>query len=155
MRTRSPDTRPAPTVAFLALLATGGCPTAPPAAPAVPPPQPSAGPAPAPDPEACTALRAERARVIAGPEDERRASDALGACLGSGWPLGRTRAELDAVLGPGEPTGSWFPGLGFTADDRFWSIGTLPEGWVGGVPNLVAAFDAEGRCTRASPIHTQ
>ena len=42
-----------------------------------------------------------------------------------------------------------------TLEDLYFAVGRLPEGWVGGVPNLVVDLGDEGRCVRVLSVHTQ
>jgi hypothetical protein len=42
-----------------------------------------------------------------------------------------------------------------TNDDWFYSFYRLPEGWVGGGPELLLTFDAAGTCTAADWRFTQ
>jgi len=127
---------------------------------ASPPPPPSipvpAAVAPvAPAPPACDAVKAWRSRVIQGNADDAEAVQVLARCLASGELVGRTREDLEAALGPSGPATVFSSSFGYTAQDRTWPVGTLPEGWVGGVPNLVVTFGSDGRSERAGMVHTQ
>lgn len=104
---------------------------------------------------ACRVLRTWSERVIASDGVDAEAQAAVGECIASAALLGMTRAEVEAILGPGRSIEGGFGGLDLGPEDLYFAVGRLPEGWVGGVPNLVVDLGDEGRCVRVLSVHTQ
>ena len=125
-----------------------------------PPPLPGAAPASLPAP-----LRELRAAL----DDARSASSDQSLTTGGEQPLdalvGMTRDGIRDALG--EPATCteivWFDDDGrghpvapcTSHADWFYSFYHLPEGWVGGGPELLLQFDADGSCTTALWQYTQ
>ena len=102
----------------------------------------------------CSALRPLLGLVIRTQADDDAAQAAVTRCVESRTLEGLTRAEVEALLGPGQPTAGAFDSFGVQVDDVFYEVGRFETPRPGGVPNLVLDFDAAGRCTRALSIHT-
>jgi hypothetical protein len=132
------------------------------AAPRPPPPSPpttsSANPAPpAPDAvplEPCPALRPMFAMFIRSQADDDLAQAAVTRCVESKALEGLPRAEVETLLGPGQPTNGMFDSFGVQPDDVFYEVGRFETPHPGGVPNLVLDYDAAGVCTRVLSIHS-
>ena len=111
-------------------------------------------PTPAPETAPCPALRPLFEMIIRSQADDDLAQAAVKRCVDSRTLEGLARAEVDALLGPGQPTSGMFASFGLQPDDVFYEVGRFATPHPGGVPNLVLDFDAAGRCTRALAIHS-
>jgi len=71
--------------------------------------------------------------------------------------VGLTIAEIEEKLGPAPlcGDGGWCTFFELATDDRYYEVGRLPDGWVGGVPMLVIDLDDSGQCTQVHFIHGQ
>ena len=70
--------------------------------------------------------------------------------------LGRTRAELTSLLGPGRACGgAWACGHGLDGRDRYYEIGRLPLRVRGGTPVLLVNLGADDRVIDVTSVHTQ
>ena len=123
--------------------------TPPPTTPSPTPPAPDAAPS-AP----CPALASLFAMFIRSQADDDVAQAAVTRCVESRALEGLTREQVEALLGPGQPTAGMFDSFGLQPDDVFYEVGRFATPHPGGVPNLVVDFDAAGRCTRALAIHS-
>ena len=125
-------------------------------------PSPTPTPTPTPTPEMteagaqapCPALRPMFEMIIGSRADDDLAQAAVKRCVESRTLEGLSRAEVEALLGPGQPTSGMFDSFGVQPDDVFYEVGRFATPHPGGVPNLVLDFDAAGRCTRALAIHS-
>lgn len=70
--------------------------------------------------------------------------------IAAGVLIGKSRAELEAALGPARACRACKPG-----DPLSWNVGRLPRLMDGGTPVLVVAFDARGVSVGASTVHEQ
>ncbi|MBI5490253.1 MAG: hypothetical protein HY905_23155 [Deltaproteobacteria bacterium] len=160
----SPVAAPAAPDALLGTAPVGPAPEALSRTPALrtvaPPALPGAAPASLPAP-----LRELRAAL----DDARTATSDQSLTTGGEQPLdvlvGMTRDGIRDALG--EPSTCtdvvWFDAAGrghpvapcSSHADWFYSFYHLPEGWVGGGPELLLQFDADGSCTAAAWHYTQ
>lgn len=71
--------------------------------------------------------------------------------------VGLTIAEIEEKLGPSQPCGDggWCTFFDLAPDDRYYEVGTLPDGWVGGVPMLILDIDEANRCSQVHFVHGQ
>ena len=96
-------------------------------------------------------LRVALDRARSAPSDEHLTTGPLEASA----LVGMTRDEIEQVLGePGQCRVASQPAPCQSATDIFYSFYHLPEGSVGGGPELLLRFEAE-RCAAAEWIHTQ
>jgi hypothetical protein len=114
-----------------------------------PPTTPDAAP-----PEPCPALRAMFEMFIRSQADDDLAQAAVTRCVESKALEGLTRAQVEALLGPGQATAGAFDSFGVQPDDVFYEVGRFETPHPGGVPNLVLDYDAAGVCTRVLSIHS-
>ena len=113
-------------------------------------PMPNDQPPPTND-EALTALRAALERVRSVPADEHLTTGPLEASA----LVGMTRTEIEQVLGePGQCRVASQPTPCRSESDVFYSFYHLPEGSVGGGPELLLRFEGE-RCASAEWRFTQ
>jgi len=110
----------------------------------------------------CDAVRKTIGVVINNDEEDRAAGKRASDLANSGLLIGKPRQAIERMLGPGTQCGKYasgdsytFQSFGFARDDIYYSVGRLPDGWVGGVPNLVLGFDKDGKCSNVKVIHTQ
>lgn len=110
----------------------------------------------------CREVRAKMKDVIQNDEEDMVAWKAAAALTDSGLLVGKSRGDIEMLLGPGTPCGKYtygdsytFQSFGFARDDIYYEVGQLPKICVGGVPNIVIGFGKDGRCDKVKMIHTQ
>lgn len=70
--------------------------------------------------------------------------------------VGLRKEEIERKLGPGVACGSPWPCTeGLQSEDRYYEVGRLPQGRVGGTHLLLIDFDQSGICIASRVVHTQ
>lgn len=103
----------------------------------------------------CKALTEYYDTVIDTNEMDYVIAEIVSKCVSSGELVGLTKEEISSILGSGMDCKSYFTFQNFDENCVYYPVGTLPDGWVGGVPNLVLGFNEDGVCERMMQIHTQ
>lgn len=102
-------------------------------------------------------LGALRAVVIEGDDQDATIMSLLRRVRDESLLIGMRRADVEARLGAGTGCGSdgGFASMGMASADLCFAVGRLPDGWNGGVPILLIAFDAADRVSRVMITHGQ